>query len=202
MNRHGLNNHPLYRVWNGMKQRCNNPHDDFFYCYGARGIRVCNDWSDNFKNFYEWAMENGYRPGLTIDRRNADGNYCPENCRWITMREQQANKRNSVFVEDGTERITLAEVAKRYGISKSTALLRFRQGATVCAPLTIRNFPVERNDGAIFSSMSEAARRSGTTSSKVSAVCSGKRRHANGFGFRRITREDAEKALQEMEGKT
>ena len=81
MNRHGLSNHPLYRVWNGMKQRCKNPHDDFFYCYGARGIKVCSDWSENFKNFYKWAVENGYHKGLTIDRKDTDGDYCPDNCR-------------------------------------------------------------------------------------------------------------------------
>ena len=73
MNRHGLSNHPLYRVWNGMKQRCKNPHDDFFYCYGARGIKVCSDWCENFKYFYKWAVENGYHKGFTIDRKDTDG---------------------------------------------------------------------------------------------------------------------------------
>lgn len=201
MNRHGLSNHPLYRVWNGMKQRCKNPHDDFFYCYGARGIKVCSDWSENFKNFYKWAVENGYHKGLTIDRKDTDGDYCPDNCRWVTMREQQSNKRSNVIVEDGDEKITLAEAARRYGITPSTAWLRLHRGKNVCAPLTVRNFPVERNDGTIFKSMSEAARKSGTTSSKVSAVCSGKRARANGYKFRRISSEEAEKALAEMEGK-
>lgn len=83
---HGLHgaNKRLYGVWNTMKQRCFNKNKDHYDRYGGRGITICNEWRDSFKAFYEWCMENGYEKGLTLDRENNDGNYCPENCRWVT----------------------------------------------------------------------------------------------------------------------
>lgn len=77
----------LYRVWCTMKERCSNPHNHKFPRYGARGIRVCDEWSEDFAAFREWSMKAGYREGLTIDRINNDGNYEPGNCQWITKSE-------------------------------------------------------------------------------------------------------------------
>lgn len=90
---HGLNKHPLYAVWTCMKQRCYNPRNPKYDGYGGRGITVCSEWLDSFQVFYNWAIANGYKKGLTIDRINNDGNYCPQNCRWATPLEQVHNTR-------------------------------------------------------------------------------------------------------------
>lgn len=88
---HRLSKTKLYHVWATMKHRCKNPNDRNYARYGGRGITFCDEWN-KYEPFHKWAMENGYREGLTIDRRNNDGNYEPSNCRWITMQEQQKNK--------------------------------------------------------------------------------------------------------------
>lgn len=89
---HGFSGEPLYYVHNMMKQRCFNHNNKNFKDYGGRGIRVCKEWLE-YTEFRKWAMENGYKPGLSIERINNDGNYCPENCTWITIAEQQKNRR-------------------------------------------------------------------------------------------------------------
>ena len=92
--RHGKCGTPLYNVLNTAHRRCENPKNHDYKWYGARGIRVCDDWSmENFLNFEEWALTNGYQPGLTLDRIDVNGNYEPGNCRWITIQEQQRNRR-------------------------------------------------------------------------------------------------------------
>ena len=92
---------PLYHVLSAMHQRCENPNNKDFKWYGALGVTVCEEWAlTNYPAFREWALTNGYLPGLTIDREDPDGNYCPENCRWITIQEQQRNRKNSKTRKD------------------------------------------------------------------------------------------------------
>ena len=91
----------VYNIWCGIKSRCSNKNETGYKNYGGRGISVCKEWLDKkngFKNFYDWAMSNGYTDGLTIDRIDVNGNYCPENCRWVTSKEQQNNKSTNIFI--------------------------------------------------------------------------------------------------------
>lgn len=91
--RHGKTYTRLYRIWRGMKQRCLNPNYHSFPEYGGRGITICDEWIDDFPQFYEWSIANGYRDDLTIDRMDNDKGYCPTNCRWATRSEQNSNQR-------------------------------------------------------------------------------------------------------------
>ena len=91
--KHGHTGTRLHRIWKNMKSRCYNPRVASFKDYGARGIRICAEWVDDFEAFYTWAMTHGYRDDLTIDRIDVDSGYSPNNCRWATHAEQQQNKR-------------------------------------------------------------------------------------------------------------
>jgi hypothetical protein len=91
--KHGQVDSDLYAVWSMMKQRCYNENNKDYKHYGLRGITICDEWRSDFKSFYGWSLNNNYKKGLTIDRKNNDGNYEPSNCRWVTMKVQSKNKR-------------------------------------------------------------------------------------------------------------
>lgn len=95
--KHGESKTRLYHIWNGMISRCLNLNAENYPYYGGRGITICPEWTNDYTKFRDWALSNGYKDNLTIDRRNTNGNYEPSNCRWETQKEQQGNKRNNVI---------------------------------------------------------------------------------------------------------
>lgn len=114
-----------------MKNRCYNPQNKFYKDYGGRGITVCSEWLDKkngHKNFREWALENGWKEGYSIDRINVNGNYEPSNCRWATPTEQANNRRNNNFVTINGVTKTTTEWAKQIGISQNAFAERVRRG--------------------------------------------------------------------------
>lgn len=92
------NTHPLYKVWNGIKQRCKNPKSDVYRFYGGKGVTICDEWNEDFVVFYNWAINNGWQLGLTIDRVCNNDGYNPNNCRIATMAQQCRNKSYNVYL--------------------------------------------------------------------------------------------------------
>lgn len=118
--KHGMTNTRIYSIWAGMKNRCFNPLEPAFKNYGNRGITVCDDWKNSFEVFCEWAMENGYSDNLSIDRIDNNGNYCPENCRWVTPEKQANNRRSNHYIEFNGETHTIQEWSRITGIRHGT----------------------------------------------------------------------------------
>lgn len=127
-----VRNEKLYAVWNGMKQRCANKNDKKYRHYGGRGIRVCDEWRSDYSAFKNWSEENGYKPGLSIDRENNDGPYSPNNCRWVTTKIQNSNnRRNRKLTIDGLTK-TITEWAESTGVKPSTITRRIELGWPLC----------------------------------------------------------------------
>ena len=120
----------LYKIWSGMKDRCYNKNNPEFCNYGGREIIVCQQWLDDFINFKDWALENGYSEKLTIDRIDNNGNYSPENCRWADRFMQGNNKRNCIFISYKGKTQTLAQWSRETGINRTTLKYRYSQGYT------------------------------------------------------------------------
>lgn len=113
----------LYAVWSAMKNHCRNKNTYEYVFYGGRGIKVCDEWQNDFMSFYKWAIANGYdesapRGQCTIDRIDCNSNYCPENCRIVTQLQQVNNLRSNHRIEYNGECHTLAEWSRICGISQ------------------------------------------------------------------------------------
>ena len=134
--KHGESQTRLHVEWRKIKYRCSNPNNDRWDDYGGRGIEVCQKWRDSFEAFRDWALANGYRDDLTIDRKDVNGNYCPENCRWITNQEQQHNRRNNHYITFNGETHTITEWARIYGLSENGLVHRIRRGWEIERALT------------------------------------------------------------------
>lgn len=131
--RHGLSKKRLFHVWVGMTGRCYNQTNTRYKDYGGRGIAVCPEWKNDFVAFYEWAMATGYNEDAkygecTLDRINVDGNYEPDNCRWVSIKKQSNNRRNNIYITYSNETHTVTEWSKITGISRATLTQRYRKG--------------------------------------------------------------------------
>lgn len=130
---HGFSKTRLYRVWQGMINRCRNPKHDYYASYGGRGIKVCNEWKNDFLSFRKWSLENGYDENAkfsecTIDRIDNNGNYEPSNCRWISSREQSINKSTTIMFEIDGETKPLIVWAEEFGLNPATLKSRLKRG--------------------------------------------------------------------------
>ena len=134
--KHGMCYTPLNGVWRAMKRRCYYKKDSRYENYGGRGITVCDEWKDDFQAFYNWAMTNGYREGLSIDRIDVNGNYEPVNCRWATDKEQANNTRSNHFLTYNGETHTISEWAEIVGMKRDTLKRRIYSGWTIEKALT------------------------------------------------------------------
>ena len=123
---HGQRRNPIYAIWNSMRSRCTNPKNPAYDNYGGRGIKVCQSWL-KFENFFQ-DMGNRPSPQHSIDRIDVNGDYCPENCRWATAKEQANNKRNNLTLTINGVTKHYSVWAKEYGLATKTVLKRIKKG--------------------------------------------------------------------------
>ena len=144
------NNKRIFKIYQGMIQRCYNPNNKNFKDYGEKGIGICKEWLNNPKSFEDWAISHGYKDDLTIDRINSNKNYCPDNCQWITL-EENSRRASANFIEvdgktlSGTQwaetlnfgQNTINKLIRKYPLNKVKELIRRR----IKDPDKIRSYP-------------------------------------------------------------
>lgn len=125
---HGQSKTRLFSIWSSMRERCSNKNLKAYKWYGGRGITVCPEWNESFENFKDWSMKNGYSESLSIDRINNDGNYEPNNCRWVGAKEQARNSRNNhVVTINGVSKI-ITEWFEESPVTHTTIYQRIKDG--------------------------------------------------------------------------
>ena len=145
---HGLGSTRLYNTWSKLKDRVFNLKSKDYYNYGGRGITICEEWKNDFKSFYDWAMLNGYSDELSIDRIDNDGNYCPENCRWTTRTVQNRNQRKRRDNTSGYKGVSFRKdrnkyIAQIYIKSKKISLGYYK--TAVEGAIAYNNYIIENN---------------------------------------------------------
>lgn len=129
--KHGDCKTRLYRIWGNMKHRCYGKSDaEKYQYYGGRGITVCDEWHD-FINFRKWALKSGYNDSLTLDRIDNDGNYSPDNCRWVPVKRQCMNRRSNHFITENGKTLSVLQWANLLGVSHSTIISRLKKGGSI-----------------------------------------------------------------------
>lgn len=125
---HGKSKTRIYRIWKGINKRCRNTKSSVYKFYGERGISVCDEWGKSFEPFYEWATANGYADNLSIDRIDVNGNYCPENCRWVDVETQHTNMRSNHHITIDGETHILRDWSKISKVPEPTIVRRLKCG--------------------------------------------------------------------------
>lgn len=120
----------IYNIYKKMIERCYDEKSGKYRNYGLKGVTVCDDWKNSFESFYKWAINSNYQDNLSIDRVDVFGNYEPSNCRWATMKEQANNRRKTVYLSIGCDRITLSNIRDVTGIGYKTLWHRHNKGWT------------------------------------------------------------------------
>lgn len=129
--KHGISKTRIYRILEGMKSRCYDKNCPRYCYYGGKGVTVCDEWLKSPLKFYEWALNNGYKNNLTIERIDVGGNYSPDNCRWATHREQCNNRTTNRWIEYNSQKYTIAQLSEKYKIPYSTLRARLDRGWTL-----------------------------------------------------------------------
>lgn len=137
----------LYRIWSGIRRRCYEETLDAYKYYGSRGITVCDDWKNDYSKFREWSLNNGYKDNLSIDRIDVNGNYSPENCRWIDAKTQANNRRNNVCITYHGKTQTVAQWAEETGMPYRRIEYRLKAGWEVQKIFDYKN--ERRNTGGV-----------------------------------------------------
>lgn len=118
----------LYGIWSNIKNRVSNPNNKSYYRYGGRGITICEEWAKSYESFKRWALSNGYRDDLTIDRIDNDGNYCPENCRWADRTVQANNKSDNHRITYNGQTKTTTQWGRETGLNSQIITGRLKLG--------------------------------------------------------------------------
>ena len=133
---HGFAGTRLYEVWVKMKQRTKNPNNQAYKNYGGRGVGICEEWETDFGAFHQWAVESGYKEGLSIDRIDNEKGYSPDNCRWITRKAQNRNKRSNRFLTYHGITKSMVEWAETVNIHPKVLQMRLDKGWDLGKALT------------------------------------------------------------------
>lgn len=141
--KHGLSDSRIHGIWSEMWKRCTTPSYKRYDAYGGRGITICDEWRE-FTAFYEWAMRNGYSDNLTIDRKDNDGNYCPENCRWADMYTQANNTRRNVYITRNGITRTVTEWERAMGFPAGRIKGRIARGMDIERAFSDRDWRYRR----------------------------------------------------------
>lgn len=157
---HGETKTSLYKRWDGMKQRCFNKNSDAYKHYGKRGIKMCKEWEVSYVSFRDWAISHGYEEHLTIERIDVNGDYCPNNCKWIPKADQLRNKRNSLKYNGDCARTK----SLKLGGSPSLIFMRIKSGWTKEDAF---NKPIDRSTSYKGESATAASKRLGGSRSMV-----------------------------------
>lgn len=127
--KHGLSGHPLHVIWIMIKRRCYKPKATRFESYGGKGVKMCDEWKNNFAPFYDWAIKSGWESGLQVDRfPDNNGDYQPSNCRIATRKENIRSRRNTIFIRYKLQIKPLAEWCDIYNIPYNNVNGRLRKG--------------------------------------------------------------------------
>lgn len=194
MYKHGGKGTRLYRIWTAMKTRCYNHNSQAYHNYGLRGIKVCDEWLNDFGEFKKWAYDNGYNECLTIDRVDNDGDYTPDNCKWSTVLEQCNNTRKNIKLCYNGDYRTISEWARVLDINVATLSHRYRKGYSTPQILGYQPLVFNRKARAVeqlnlngdvineFTTIKNAVQRTGIL--KVGECCRGRRKTAGGYKWR------------------
>lgn len=145
--KHNLYGTKIYQIWISMKQRCYYKKYTHYKHYGSKGIEVCDEWKNNVVQFYNWALSNGYKEGLSIERIDINKNYCPENCKWIPKNEQQMNTSKTKKYKYQNEEHTLHYFSKLYSIPSTSLYRKIKNGVNIELAINELKNKKEKKDG-------------------------------------------------------